>query len=104
MQFKQIGINLNGEFVTDDSETLRGGDSTIFLKAAIIVPLTIDNNKTSLIAEIAAENNDNLDTGYAFGGRWQMSPQLTTDFILHFDDGRSDATGIPGYIKVNYRF
>ncbi len=99
-----VEINLNGEFITDDSETLRGGDNTLFAKAALIVPFSLDNSPASLIVELVAENNDVLDTGAAFGLRWLPMPQLTTDFVLYLDNGASDATGIPGYIKLNYLF
>jgi hypothetical protein len=104
LKLKEISFNFNGEFITDDSETRRGGDNTLFLKAAALLPLTIDNSSTTLILEIAAENNDSLDTGAAFGVRWQPSQNLTTDFILYVDNGSNDATGIPGYIKLNYEF
>ncbi|MDJ0882076.1 MAG: hypothetical protein QNJ56_10550 [Gammaproteobacteria bacterium] len=101
---EQVVINLNGEFITDDSDTLRGGDTTLFAKAALLVPFSLDNSPASMIIEIAAENNDELDTGAALGIRWQPALQLTTDFILYADDGNNDATGIPGYIKLNYTF
>jgi len=104
LPLKGVTFNFNGEFITDDSDTLRGGDNTLFLKIAALVPLTIDNSSADLIFELAAENNDNLDTGAAFGLRWQPSNQITTDFILYLDDGNDDATGIPGYIKLNYAF
>ncbi len=99
-----LKINLNGEFITDDSETLRGGDNTLFVKGALILPLNIDDSPASLIAELVAENNDALDSGAALGVRWIPVPQLTTDFVFYLDNGVDDATGIPGYIKLNYQF
>ena len=104
MPMEGITFNLNGEFITDDSETLRGGDTTLFAKGAALIPLTLDNSPASLIVELVAENNDDLDTGASFGLRWVPIPRLTTDFVFYLDNGSNDATGIPGYIKLNYQF
>jgi len=77
-----VTFNLNGEFITDDSETQRGGDNTIFLKGAAIIPLNTTKKDLSLIAEVALENNDFIDTSTALGIRWQPAARLTTDFIF----------------------
>lgn len=102
--FEDININLNGEFVTDDSNSVRGGDNTLFIKAAMQVPFTLDNSPASLIVEMVLENNDFLESGASFGVRWLPVPKLTTDFVFFVDNGSNDASGFPGYIKLNYMF
>lgn len=104
LKLENLSLNFNGELITDDSETQRGGDTTIFLKAAAIVPINNANKNTSLIAEVALENNDFIDTLVALGLRWQPSSRLTTDLIFYVDDGTEDTTGIPGYVKLNFIF
>lgn len=104
LNLKDVSFNFNGELITDDSETLRGGDSTLFIKAAVIFPINKARTNISLIAEVAVENNDLLDTGTALGLRWQPSSRLTTDFIVFADNGVDDTTGIPGYVKLNFAF
>lgn len=102
----KIRININGEILTDDSKFLRG-ETVIFVKGAI--QFDIDNllANSSLIAEVALEDSDFLETAMTLGMRWQPSKRVTTDFIIYADDGNpagDKVTGIPGYIKLNIAF
>jgi len=104
---KSLNANINGELITDDSDSLRGGDTTIFVKGAI--EFSIDNvlANSSLIAEMALEDSDFIETAAALGMRWQPSKRVTTDLIFYADNGNlagDTVTGIPGYIKVNIEF
>ncbi|MFW2374670.1 MAG: hypothetical protein ACN4GM_16205 [Gammaproteobacteria bacterium] len=101
---KLMTININGEIITDDSGTLRGDETTVFVKGAIKFPINNLLDKSSLIAEVAVEDNDTLDTASAFGLRWEPSSRVTTDLIIYVDNGVDDIIGIPGYIKLNLAF
>jgi len=104
LSLKNLSFNFNGEFITDDSESQWGGDNTLFLKAAMILPIKSTKFNTSFIAEVALENNDFIDTLFALGLRWKPSNRLTTDLIFHVDDGNNETSGIPGYVKLNFVF
>lgn len=112
--------NINPELITDRRSKLRGLQDTIFIKGAIMVPLSlIKKGKASVIVEINLENNKKLDTIFNFGFRWQPRKDITLDFILYSDRGNikifnsgnnttvvieDNEKGIPGWIKVNIQF
>ena len=106
MPMDKIRININGEILTDDSESLRG-ETTIFVKGALRVDTANLVPNSSMIAEVALEDSDFLETAIALGMRWQPSKRVTTDFIIYADNGNlagDTVTGIPGYIKLNLAF
>lgn len=107
LEQKQMTININGELITDDSGTLRGDETTIFLKGSLKVSMDQVLPNSSFIAELALEDNDFIETASAFGIRWQPSKRVTTDLIVYIDNGdpaSEKITGIPGYIKLNLAF
>lgn len=104
---KQITFNINGELITDDSNALRGGDTTIFVKGSLKVSMDKVLPNSSMMVELALEDSDFIETASAFGFRWQPSKRVTTDLIIYVDDGNlagNTITGIPGYIKLNLAF
>lgn len=107
-----LTYNINPEFITDERGD-RGLKDTIFLKAAAMIPLTgMKVGQASAIAEVALENNSNLDSIVNLGLRWVPRKDITLDFILYSDRGNPAvngnvddvAKGIPGMIKANIRF
>ena len=107
-----LTYNINPEFITDE-QGVRGNKDTLFLKGAVMVPLTgLKVGKASAIAEVALENNKNLDTIINLGLRWVPRNGITLDFILYSDRGNpaingnvDDVTkGLPGMIKANISF
>lgn len=106
LPMNNIRLNINAEILTDDSESLRT-ETTIFVKGALQVDMSQALENTSVIVEVALEDNDALETGMALGFRWQPSKRVTTDLIIYADDGNlagDTVTGIPGYIKLNIAF
>ncbi|MCW8956270.1 MAG: hypothetical protein OQL09_05255 [Gammaproteobacteria bacterium] len=105
---KDLTININGEILSDDTGVAgfppRGGDTTLFVKGAIKLPIDNVLPNSSLIAEVALEDNDLLETQSAFGVRWEPSKRVTADLIVYVDEGTTDTIGLPGYIKLNLAF
>jgi hypothetical protein len=98
-------LTVNPEFVTDDGNTNNRGDSnTLFIKAGIGYPLRNQRyGRITLIGEVIGENNDNLDTSFNLGLRWELRRNLTLDAVLVNDRGSRGGsnTGVPGMIRLN---
>lgn len=103
-----ITLNFNVELVTDDEGLQgRGAETTLFAKAAAVIPTNQLVANTDFIVEVGLEDSDVLDTQASLGFRWQPAKNITTDLIVYADDGdpvADPATGIPGYVKVNIAF
>lgn len=99
-----LTFNVNPELVTDDEGTLRGGDTTIFVKGAAIYKLK-GASKMSLVAELILENSDFLDTVINLGAHWQPKKNIGVDFIVYSDYGDlGSVTSIPGFVVVTVQF
>jgi hypothetical protein len=101
-------LTVNPEYVTDDGNTNNRGDkSTLFIKAGIGYILRDQRyGKTTLIGELIGENNDNLDTSFNLGVRWEPRRNITLDAVLVNDRGSRGGsnTSFPGMIRLNVAF
>jgi hypothetical protein len=101
-------LNINPEFVTDDANTNgRGDKTTLFVKAGVGYILRNERyGRTTLIAEVIGENNDNLDTTLNFGLRWEPRRNITLDAVVLNDRGNrgGSSTRIPGMLRLNIAF
>ena len=96
-------INLNGEFITDDTGAFRGAKNTIFLKSAVDIPIDYALANSSVIAELIIENNPAISNAVVLGMRWQPTESFTTDLIF-YRDVDSRIFSVPGYVKMNLVF
>ena len=105
-----LTYNINPEFITDDQAGTRGLKNTLFLKGAILMPLSaIKANNSSFVAELDLENSSYLDTILNLGIRWKPRKDMTLDFVFCSNRNspggvQSKEQGIPGWIKANIRF
>jgi|GEM_PF-4928402 len=103
-----LTYNINPELITDKvSGVNRGGKNTIFVKGSAQFPLTqVKTGKASVIAELALENNDAIDSVVNLGLRWAPRKDVTMDFVVYSDRGSpnnidNNEKGLPGWIKLN---
>ena len=102
-----LTYNINPELITDEISGNRGGKNTIFVKGSAQFPLTqVKTGNASVIAELALENSDALDSIVNLGLRWAPRKDVTMDFVVYSDRGSpnnidNNEKGVPGWIKLN---
>lgn len=103
-----IILTINPEYVTDDGNTNNRGDkNTLFIKGGIGYVLRAERyGRITLIGELIGENNDNLDTMFNLGVRWEPRRNITLDAVVVNDRGSRGGsdTGVPGMIRLNIAF
>jgi hypothetical protein len=101
-------LTVNPEWITDDGNTNgRGDNNTLFIKGGIGYVLGNQRyGRITLIGELIGENNDNLDTIFNLGLRWEPRRNITLDAVVANDRGSRGGsdTGLPGVIRVNVAF
>jgi len=104
-----LTYNINPELITNEvpGGANRGAKNTIFVKGSAQFPLTqVKTGKASVIAELALENNNALDSIVNLGLRWAPRKDVTMDFVVYSDRGSpnnidNNEKGVPGWIKLN---